>query len=602
MLMCLLLSLSLRSGATAAPGNLHTDMWRTLQEEGLTGAVWTTVVADGSSAVDAAGLMHAGSRQRMHPDHRVHVGSVAKVVLAAGVLRLITEGRLSLDTPIAELLPSLAFDNPWHDDGDPILLRHLLMHTAGLDNLRFWQVFSLKPQADTPLVEAFAGDPSLLRVRARPGSRFSYSNMGYALLGMVIESVTGEAYEHYLDTQLLQPLSMHDSTFAFVSQTGAHADPRLAMGHFEDGVIHPAVPAYLRPAMQFTTTAADMARFAHFLMGDGAVDGASFIDRALLANLASPAGTEAALAGLSLGHGLALAQRDRHGVVGVCHSGNTVGFMAMLCLYPAHGKAFFVAMNTDSETADYDRFNALLIRALDIDASAPTPAGVPAEEMRDWQGIYVPALNAMSTLAWIDTTLNFVRVRWDGSHLRIKPFQSGERVLVPTGGLLFRANDRTADSHVLLQSLDGTRVLSDGLHSYEQTSLTRMALLWASLAAGLLGAGYIVLSGLARALTGRLHRTSTLLVPLLAILALSVPVPFFLRQSFLQLGDVTLASISLAVVTGILPLAMMVGLVVGLRRNAYGVMNMLDLSAIMGVLQWMIVLATWNLLPVRLWI
>ena len=123
--------------------------------------------------------------------------------------------------------------------------------------------------------------PQGLRVRARPGSRYAYSNMGYGLLGMVIEKVTGQPYERYLDAQLLQPLGMADSTFTFVTQTGAQADPRLAMGYFEHGVAQPAVPQYLRPAAQFTTTAADMGKLAHFLMGDGKLQGKRFIDPAL---------------------------------------------------------------------------------------------------------------------------------------------------------------------------------------------------------------------------------------------------------------------------------------------------------------------------------
>ena len=255
-------------------------MQRALQEEGLAGIVWVLVSPDGDS-IGAAGLANADSGEPMTTNNRVHVGSVTKTVLATGVLRLITTGRLSLDTPVSVLLPGLSFDNPWAAS-DPVRVRHLLAHTAGLDNLRFWQAFSLKPEVDTPLVDAFSRDPALLRLRTRPGSTYSYSNMGYALLGMVIESITGERYEHYLDANLLLPLSMHDSTFEFVSQTKLNADDRLAMGHFENGRTQGAVATYLRPAGQFTTTVVDMAIFARFLMSDGMIDGESFIATALL--------------------------------------------------------------------------------------------------------------------------------------------------------------------------------------------------------------------------------------------------------------------------------------------------------------------------------
>lgn len=593
-----LIALALPAAALAV---LHADMQRALVEEGLTGAVWATVIANGTIAVDAAGVANARSGERMTADHRVYVGSVAKVVLATGVLRLITEGRLSLDSPVAALLPTLAFDNRWAAS-DPIRVRHLLSHTAGLDNLRLWQAFSTQPHADTPLGDAFAGDPSLLRLRSRPGSRYVYSNMSYALLGMAIESVTGERYERWLDANVLRPLSMRDSTFAFVSQTGARADPHLAMGHFEDDVTHAAVPTYLRPAGQFTTTATDMATFAQFLMGDGRIDGHTFIDPALMAALGEPAGTEAALAGLSIGHGLALARRDRHGVVGWCHPGTTIGFRARLCVYPDQGKAFFVAINTDSETADYDRLDARLIRALDVQPVAPLSVGTAPANMADWEGIYVPAPNAMASFAWLDRVFNFVNVRWDGTRLHVKPFQSAERVLIPKGGLLFQATDRTTPSHVLLTAPGGARVLSDGLHSYERASLVTMVALWASLAAGLAGLIWIVVTGLGRLLIGRLKPSGPMFVPLLAVIALLLPLPFFFRQSFLQLGDVTTASVLLAVVTGALPIAMIVGLVLLFRRRCKGAIHVLDATALLGVLQWTIVLAAWKLVPLRLWV
>jgi CubicO group peptidase (beta-lactamase class C family) len=106
---------------------------------------------------------------------------------------------------------------------------------------------------------------------------------------------------------------MRQSTFRFVTQEGPHADVRLALGHFEDGATQPAVPLYLRPAGQFTTIASDMALFALFLMGNGAIDGRPFIAPHLLRAMGRPTTTEAALAGLDAGYGLGLNSRDRHG-------------------------------------------------------------------------------------------------------------------------------------------------------------------------------------------------------------------------------------------------------------------------------------------------
>ncbi len=573
-------------------------MLQALQVNELTGAVWSLVTSDGAISVDAAGVKDARSGEVLSPGAQVHVGSVTKTLLAAGILRLVTEGKLTLDTPVAEYLPDLAFDNPWHAS-DPIRLRHLLDHTAGLDDARFWQVFSLKPQPDTPLSEAFSGNPALLRVRSRPGSRFSYSNMGYTLIGMVIESVTRERYESYLDAHLLKPLGMRDSTFAFVSQEGPSADPRLAMGHFEGGAVQPSVPVYLRPSMQFTTTAHDMALFSRFLMSDGRIDGETFIDAKLLHAMGQPFGTDAASAGLSVGYGLGLARRDRHGVIGECHSGNTIGYRAMLCTFPQQQKAFFVAVNADSETADYERFNALLVNALDIAAIPPAKIGEPLDEVSSWTGVYIPSPNRFASFDWLDTVLSFVHVSWDGSSLQSRSLQAGSKSLVPVGDALFRAPDRVAASHVLHRSPGGARVFSDGLQSYERISLAKIVPLWTSFCAGVMGFVFILFAGLVRVVRRRL--TLETLVPFIAVTALLLPLPLFFRQSFLQLGDVTSASVTLAIATAILPPGMLAGLVLQWRSRASGLVAFLDIAAMVVVLQWTIVLAAWGLLPLRLW-
>jgi hypothetical protein len=185
--------------------------------------------------------------------------------------------------------------------------------------------------------------------------------------------------------------------------------------------------------------------------------------------------------------------------------------------------------------------------------------------------------------------------------LQLTSLQHDKRVLVPQGGLLFRAADRANTSHVLLTSSDGARVLSSGFQSYELISLSRIVLLWASLCAGVLGLLFIFLGGLARLLMARLTPSQPTFIPFLAAIALLVPLPFFLRQSFLQLADVTAASVTLAAVTLTLPLGMLIGVIVQLRRRAVGIAPVVDLLAMLAVLQWTIVLAAWNLVPLRLW-
>ena len=308
------------------------ELEKILEEESLVGVAWVLVDESGASSPGAVGYRDSETQLPFTTQTRFHVGSVSKSLLATGVLRMATQGLIDLDAPANDYLPSLSFNNQWADES-PVTVRHLLDHTAGLNDAHMWQMFSERPGPETPLSDAFPEPAVQLLVRSRPGERFSYSNMGYALLGMIIESVTGQGYETYLDQHLLLPLGMNDSTFTYTSQEGESADPYLAWGHVDDGSRYGASPIFLRPAGQFTTTVGDMATFARFLLSDGQLEGKPFIRESWMRSRGQPTTTIAAKSGLHAGYALGTGRRDRHGVVGLCHAGNIVGFFAMLCVF-----------------------------------------------------------------------------------------------------------------------------------------------------------------------------------------------------------------------------------------------------------------------------
>jgi hypothetical protein len=297
----------------------------------------------------------------------------------------------------------------------------------------------------------------------------------------------------------------------------------------------------------------------------------------------------------------------------------------MLCVYRQQGKAFFIAFNADVETADYEQFYQRLLAGLALTRAGAASAGTvmrggagaglaaakaPGEPRETnepkeaWRGVYVPVSFAVSSLAWVDIVFNFVRLDWQGADLHFMPFQGEARVLKPAGGQLFQASGRIEPTHVLLQSADGRRMVSDGLHTYEQAAPSRVLLLWLSLAAGLAGLAYVLLCGIWRLLprsrrSGERTRLAGggLAAPLVGTLALLLPVPLFLSQSYLQLGDRTAASLLLVAVTGALPLAMAWGL-----WRAWRGRNWRDGLALVAVLQLLAVLAAWGLIPFRLWV
>jgi len=585
-----------------AEADLQKDVEKILVEEGLTGMAWTLIGKTGEVSIGAAGLRDNRSEAIFTSDTRFHVGSLTKSLLATGVLRLATEGRIDLDAPALRYLPSLSLYNPWADSSD-VTVRHLMDHTSGLNDAHMWHIFSQRAEPEAPLIKAFPNPELQLQVRSQPGSRFSYSNMGYTLLGMIIESVVGDRYETYLDEYVLAPLAMRDSTFAFTTQEGDGADPTLAWGHVDGGAQYAASPVFLRPAGQFTTTTADLARFAEFLMGDGVIDGRIFVDEVLMRSRGRPFETRAAKEGLIAGYALGIGRRDRHGVVGYCHGGNIVGFVAMLCVFPDEHKGFAFSVNTDSETADYGRLESLFIEALRITEPLPPQTVEPASDMSEWHGRYVLSPNRFQMFEYLDTVFGAIKISADGDSLTMASMQQDARQLRPVGDRLYSANDRITTSHVFFRGKEGEYLISDGFRTFEKVSTTYLTAHWTSVILGLAGLLWILVAGsisLVRYRSGMFWRPES--PAFFASALLFAPIPFFVTQSFMALGDFTLASALLAIVTLLLPMGMLVTILLARKRWRESRMNVLNGVAAAFVLQWCAVLMATGMLPFRLWV
>ena len=564
-----------------------------LNEEFLPGIVWVTVDENTASA-GGMGYAELASGRPMTAKTRVQVGSVTKTLIAMGVLQLVSAERLDLDADVERLLPELNWNNPWRDQA-PITVQHLLEHTAGLDNIRMWQFLNTGVTADTPLANAFPQSHDyLLRVRTRPGSQYSYSNMGYAVLGLVIEKVTAERYEEYLARELLEPLGMVDSSFFLITQ---NQDSRLAMGYLDGGTPQQSVPMFLRPAGQFTTTASDMGLFLRFLLGSGSVKGEQVIRSEFLDRLGRPSTTEATLSGLLMGHGLALAARDRHGVLGECHPGTTFGFRAYLCVFRAEGKAFFYAVNADDESADYERFTGYFIEQVGVAPVAEVPA-VPIRRLGDYAGLYTLAPPNMAQFAWLDWMFNSIWVSVDQQRngLVIHSLQGQPRLLLPVGDSLFRDAERRVASHVFLGS--GNDALSNGLATWRKTSPLVLCLGWASLVIGALGLLYIVFRGFWLMFRGRALANREIMLPWFCLLAFALPAYLYTEQPFLHFGEVTAASVILAALSGALPLLLGFALF-GILRSRRS--SLPDLCAVLASVQLCLVLILHGALPIVFW-
>lgn len=139
------------------------------------------------------------------------IGSVTKVVTAMAVLRLRDEGKLPLDTPAVTHLPELAQMTYPTTDSPQITIRHLLTHTSGLPRLGAFDYHSERsqPVSEREILEGLRGAP----LENVPGVVSLYSNLGYALLGIIVGRVAKAAFYEYVDRTIVAPLEMGSTSW-----------------------------------------------------------------------------------------------------------------------------------------------------------------------------------------------------------------------------------------------------------------------------------------------------------------------------------------------------------------------------------------------------
>lgn len=140
-------------------------------------------------------------------DTKHRLASISKQFTAMAIIQLVVENKLKLDAPVTEYLPNYPKVN-----GDKITIHHLLTHTSGLPNYTSFPNYRdvmTKYHRPVDLVSLFDDLP----LDFMPGEKFSYSNSGYVLLGVILEEITGRTYQQVLQDKIFTPLKMKNTGY-----------------------------------------------------------------------------------------------------------------------------------------------------------------------------------------------------------------------------------------------------------------------------------------------------------------------------------------------------------------------------------------------------
>jgi CubicO group peptidase (beta-lactamase class C family) len=176
------------------------------------------ILIDQGEIVASHSLGMANSEAPVKLDQTLYqLASVSKLVTAWGVMKLVQDGRLSLDEPVYPYLTRWQF--PPSEYREQVTVRHLLSHTAGLDDMFGYKGFlpgepiqSIEDSL-TLAKDPASGKPRGVAVTREPGKNWLYSGGGYAVLQLLIEEITQVPFAEYMDKSVLQPLGMTHASF-----------------------------------------------------------------------------------------------------------------------------------------------------------------------------------------------------------------------------------------------------------------------------------------------------------------------------------------------------------------------------------------------------
>jgi CubicO group peptidase (beta-lactamase class C family) len=376
----------------AAPPVPHPDkldaigprMQKFIETDDIAGAVCVVGRKDGIIHESAVGMRDVAAKDPMQKDTLFRIASMTKPITAIGIMILCDEGKLSPDDDVAKYLPEFAgqmlVDSRSKDalslkkPARPVKLRDLLTHTSGVAGYPKGvdDVYTKRNRtlAETALATA------LQPLQFEPGTQWSYSNSGIDTLGRVIEVVSGDSYEAFLQKRVFDPLGMKDTAFDPTKEQLA----RLATTYGKDkgGKLTPtpntlisltANPKHPIPAGGLVSCGADLARLYRMMLHKGELDGKRLLSEKAVAEMTRLQTGEIKTGfvdGMGFGYGWAVV-REPKGVTGMLSPGSF-----------GHGGAFGTQAWIDPTR---DVFVILLIQRTGLPNSDASPMRQALQEL-----------------------------------------------------------------------------------------------------------------------------------------------------------------------------------------------------------------------------
>lgn len=282
------------------------------------------------------------------PDTKFRLGSITKQFTSMVVMQLVQEGKLNLDDTIVKWLPDYR-----KDTGSKVTIRHLLTHTSGVPNYTNIPGFMLNEVRKPARVAEFVTKYCSGDLEFEPGSKYTYSNSGYFILGAIIEKASGKPYEKNLQERIFTPLGMKSSGYD-------HETPLIR--HRASGYVRTPDGVQNSPFIDMTVPFSAGALYStveDLFLWDRALYGDKLLDPALKKTMFTPA-----LNNYAFGWVVTTQKLDDATTVNtIGHDGGVNGFSTTLVRFPDE-QNFVVILDNTSQGANISKLRKTIAQIL----------------------------------------------------------------------------------------------------------------------------------------------------------------------------------------------------------------------------------------------
>ncbi|HEX9331833.1 MAG TPA: serine hydrolase domain-containing protein [Anaerolineales bacterium] len=392
-----------------------------MKELGIPGAALVIVQGDHIVHLKAFGVADASGRP-VTPQTPFFTGSTGKSFTALAIMQLVEAGKVNLDTPVQTYLPWFRVADA--EASKRITVRQLLNQVSGLPNSIGEKQVANRDLSDSAIennVRALAN----IELSAAPGEHYEYSNANYVTLGMIIQAVSGQSYETYIQEHIFQPLDMQNS---FTSKTDAEQHG-LAVGYQKLLGVAVASPNLLfargsLPAGYLNMSVEDLGHYLIAQLNDGSYQGVSVLSPTGIATLHHP---DIQMPGSTDYYAMGWEVQHFQDVEVIRHNGAIPGYTTDMFLVPEKNLAVAMVMNTFSPMLGIrvSRVPSSVLRML---LGQPV---VPGYEFRYMQIVYAGVM-LVPLLQLIAVAITFRRLRsWQMNRQRLTQWQAARFIALP---------------------------------------------------------------------------------------------------------------------------------------------------------------------------